>query len=160
MYKIQASHNGNNSVLSLSTFLWSNAHVDHVHDGFILLLQSTCTTRKLQCFSFLCKLGLLLFLTSQEFPSLYMKGKTKWILLEVVKWRYRANGLFHSRQYSSSPDLLQTSALQSLSTRQFPYYSAIVTMTMYCKKLVFLLITHILVIFFSGIKSYLGLTTS
>ena len=55
---------------------------------------------------------------------------------------------------------LQTSALQSLSTRQFPYYSAIVTMTMYCKKLVFLLITHILVIFFSGIKSYLGLTTS
>ena len=53
------------------------------------------TTRILQSFAILCKLGILLFLNgSLGFPNLNIKEKAKSILVVVVKWRHRANGLF------------------------------------------------------------------
>ena len=57
----------------------------------------TTMTRILQGFAFLCKLGLLLFKTSQGLPNLNMKRKPKRILVVVVKWRHRAIGLFPSQ---------------------------------------------------------------
>lgn len=138
MYKIHASYNGNNSALHQSTFHWSNSYIDHLHDGFILLI---------------------LVVQIRPFVVFNLAGISKFI----YEGKNQMNSVSSSEMTPSCKwpgSLMQTSARQSLSTRQYPYHSAIVTMTMYCKKLVFLLITHILVIFFSGIRSYLGLTTS
>ena len=52
----------------------------------------TSTTRILQGFAFLCKLGLSLFKPHWDY-KINMKGKTKRIMVVVVKWRHRANGL-------------------------------------------------------------------
>ena len=60
---------------------------------FALWHHFTTTTRILQGFGFLCKLGLLLFKPHIK-QNLNMKGKTKRILVVAVKWRHRANDLF------------------------------------------------------------------
>ena len=52
----------------------------------------TTTTRVVQCFALLCKLGLLLCETSLGLPDSYMKRKTIWILV-VLKLCHLANGL-------------------------------------------------------------------
>ena len=52
----------------------------------------TSTTRILQGFAFLCKLGRSLFKPHWDY-KINMKGKTKRIMVVVVKWRHRANGL-------------------------------------------------------------------
>ena len=54
----------------------------------------TTMTRILQGFAFLCKLELLLFKAHWDYQILNLKEKTKRILVVVVKWRYRTNGLF------------------------------------------------------------------
>ena len=45
-------------------------------------------------FCFLVQIGAFIIKTSQGFPNLNMKGKTKSILVVVLKWRHRTNGLF------------------------------------------------------------------
>ena len=54
-------------------------------------------------FCFLGKLGLSLFKPRWDYQILNMKGKTKTILVVLVKWRHSANGLFsHSFHLESS----------------------------------------------------------
>ena len=60
---------------------------------------TTTMTRILQGFTFLCKLGLLSFKPHWGF-QIYIwkeKRKTKRILVVVIKWRHRANGLLEQR---------------------------------------------------------------
>ena len=111
------------------------------------------------CYLYYQNASVFSFVQIRAFVVFNLAGISKFI----YEGKNQMNSISSSKMTPSCKwpgSLTQTSARQSLSTRQFPYYSAIVTMTMYCKKLVFLLSTHILVIFLSGTKSYLGLTTS
>ena len=46
-------------------------------------------------YCFLVQIKAFVHKTSLRLPNLNMKGKTKWILVLVVKRRHRANGPFH-----------------------------------------------------------------
>ena len=52
--------------------------------------------------AFLCKLRAFVIQTSLGLPNLSVKGKTKRILVVVVKWRHRANGQFQSQNLTNS----------------------------------------------------------
>ena len=57
----------------------------------------TFMTRILQGFTFLCKLGLLSFKPHWGYQIYIWKKKTKRILVVIIKWRHRANGLLEQR---------------------------------------------------------------
>ena len=56
----------------------------------------TTITIIFQGFAFLCKLALLLFKPQWDYQIWNMEGKTKGILVAVVKWSHRANDLLQS----------------------------------------------------------------
>ena len=60
----------------------------------------TTTTRILQDFAFLCKLGLLFSKPHWEYQIRIWKKKRKRILVVVVKWRHHANGLLGKKDTS------------------------------------------------------------
>ena len=87
--------------------IWDNI----VNRPFAWWRHFTTMTRILQGFAFLCKLGFLLFKPHWDYQILNMKRKTKRILVVVVKWCHRANGLLRKMSEVSSsilPQVLRT----------------------------------------------------
>ena len=69
----------------------------------LCVLTETGCVDCLQLFYFLVQIRTFVIKTSLGIPNLNMKGKTKRILVVLVRWRHSAHGLFsHSLRFESS----------------------------------------------------------